>query len=179
MSRRRLQPIGFTLIELLVVMVILAVAMGVAIPKLDLAFSERAQLERAAKRLKRVSAYARDLAICLRKDHILTLDLEGPGYRVSVRDPNGHYQEVKEGLMLAGRWPEGTTLEPIAWIRDDGREVTSVDLTLYATGECDPGEFILRSDRSDVLVQLSWLEEYNDAGPCEWEWIEKSGYNSF
>lgn len=135
---------GFTLLELILVMVIIAVSMGIVLPRLpDIAGMK---IQRGARKIGMIMKLTRDRSVTLRRYYRLEIDLETSTLLASyfgpensyVEDDNIHVLELPSPIRIAdiitsgaGRVVEGTVeiyfspkgmIEPSAIHLTDGNE---------------------------------------------------------
>jgi prepilin-type N-terminal cleavage/methylation domain-containing protein len=115
---------GFTLLEIVIVVAVIALFVGLAVPRLpDLA---GARIHQNARKVSMVIQLARTRAVSLRRYYRVDVDLDNNGVSVSYFGPEGKY--IPDDGVRQFRLPdgviadvvnssEGKVLEGIGWVR--------------------------------------------------------------
>ena len=123
--RSRVHRVAFTLIELVVVMAMLAVAVGVIVPRMGTSIG-RVALREAAGRLAQTARTVGALAVARRQELTLEIDLSLGAYRILMPSSDGAPGELTtvQGSWLRGaQWPKSIRVQ--GFRRGDGTRVTS------------------------------------------------------
>ncbi len=89
---------GFTLLELILVMVIIAVSMGIVLPRLpDIAGMK---IHRGARKVGMIMKLTRDRAVTLRRYYRLEVDIETSTLKASYFGPENSYVEDEDIRVL-------------------------------------------------------------------------------
>lgn len=133
-SRRRsssaaILPTGsvraFTLVELIVVMAILAVAVGVIVPRMGRSLSHR-ELTESAGMLAQTARTVRELAVARQEIFAININLDQQGYAVAVQSTDGdstQMQPVRVSWLKPKRLPENVRIAE--YLSGDGTTATS------------------------------------------------------
>jgi prepilin-type N-terminal cleavage/methylation domain-containing protein len=115
---------GFTLLEVVIVVAVVALFIGLAVPRLpDMAGT---RIYRSARKVSMILQLARSRAISLRRYYRVEMDLESSSLSVSYYGPEGTYildDEVREVSLRDSvivdivNSSDGKVLEGIGWVR--------------------------------------------------------------
>ncbi|MDT8365063.1 MAG: prepilin-type N-terminal cleavage/methylation domain-containing protein [bacterium] len=121
-SRR--SPDGFTLLEVVIVVSVIALFIGLAVPRLPDVAGMR--IHRNARKVSMMLQLARTRAVSLRRYYRMDVDLDTSGVSVSYFGPEGTYipdDEVRQFSLREGfiadvvNSSEGKVLEGTGWVR--------------------------------------------------------------
>ena len=121
-SRR--SPDGFTLLEIVIVVSVIALFIGLAVPRLPDVAGMR--IHRNARKVSMMLQLARTRAVSLRRYYRVDVDLDTSGVSVSYFGPEGSYipdDEVREVSLRDSvivdivNSSDGKVLEGIGWVR--------------------------------------------------------------
>lgn len=138
--RHRRPQAGFTLLELLIVILILAVIVGVAVPRFSRAFSHL-ELQVFAADVAKLLIYANKRAVVSGETLRIHFDVNGRRYwlaEVQEASPEGKSERVPGKVGRISSVPRGVSLDPSA------REVT-----FYPDGRADRFEMLIFDDSQD------------------------------
>jgi prepilin-type N-terminal cleavage/methylation domain-containing protein len=137
---------GFSLIELLFVILLMAVVVGIAVPRFNSTFKQL-QLQVFAHDVAKLFAYASKRAVARGEMLRVHFDLEGRRYWLAQAKEEGESERLANRFGRISSVPEAITLDPSA------REVT-----FYPDGRADRLEmFILDSSQDGYqLVTNVW-----------------------
>ena len=121
-SRR--SPDGFTLLEIVIVVSVIALFIGLAVPRLPDVAGMR--IHRNARKVSMMLQLARTRAVSLRRYYRVDVDLDTSGVSISYFGPEGTYipdDEVRQFSLREGfiadvvNSSEGKVLEGTGWVR--------------------------------------------------------------
>ena len=140
---------GFTLLEIVIVVAVLALFVGLAVPRLpDIAGT---RIHQNARKVSMVLQLARSRAISLRRYYRVEMDLETSGLSVSYFGPEGTYildDEVREVRLTDSiiadvvNSTEGKVLEGTGWVRISPR------------GYVEPALIHIKDDQERVVTVI-------------------------
>jgi prepilin-type N-terminal cleavage/methylation domain-containing protein len=147
--RHRAPQAGFTLLELLLVLLILAVVVGMSIPRFRHTF-RYLQLQLFASDVARVFTYANRRAVARGETLRIHFDVEGRRFwllRATEASPGVEFERI------AGKLGRGLSVPGAIFLDSRAREVT-----FYPDGRADPFEMLIIEDQEERyrLVTDAW-----------------------
>jgi len=136
-SDPRHQSAGFTLLELLIVILIMAVIVGVSVPRFRRTFGHL-QLQVFANNVVRLFSYARNRAVTRREVLRVHFDVAGRQYWLAQAKENlleGESERIASKFNRISSIPETISLEPSA-----------SEVTFYPDGRVDRFEMVIFDD---------------------------------
>jgi prepilin-type N-terminal cleavage/methylation domain-containing protein len=160
---------AFTLLELILVMAIIAIVVGMAIPRL-LGFAKGRQTSQCADQIVALTRYARTQAITKGVPYRMNLDPANGTYWLTVQQDDGFFGQSGNSFGSQFRAPDGTRLNWNAPVQQDGQYIQ-----FQPNGRADPAEIqVLSSDGQTIVIGcLSATEIYKILTPDEQRLIQQ------
>jgi type II secretion system protein H len=160
---------AFTLLELILVLAIIAIAVGMAVPRLH-GFARGRQTAQCAEQMVALTRYARSQAITRGVPYRLNIDPGNGTYWLTVQQDDGQFVQFANNVGFQFKAPEGTRLNWNAPMQQDGQYIQ-----FQPNGRVDPAEIqILSSDgQTYVIGCLSATEMYKVLTPQEQQLVEQ------
>jgi general secretion pathway protein H len=145
---------GFSLIEMIVVIVVIGVAAGLIVPRMDRSIGSQ-ELRESSARLAYTAQTVRELAVSMQRVCALEIDLDRGGYGVLIQsndDSSEKMRAVQASWLKKGRVPEGIKLAFIDTQKRTENRTGTCRLKFHPDGTSDGGMIVLMTRDDERLV---------------------------